>query len=77
MLQPTVTYLGDIVADLEHRVMGPDTAGGYVRVAEASYDEQACVTRVHFEPITIEAMAAGARFDAYGQCYFVPTEDLA
>lgn len=59
MLKPTLTYLGDHAESLVGRVMGPDTAGGFVRCVQADYDTTRDVTLARFEPALGEVVESG------------------
>lgn len=74
MLEPTLTYLGDLTEELEHRVMGPDTLGGFVRVVETSYDVEADLTYARYEPMDIETMRTEGRLNANGELIHIPAE---
>lgn len=59
MLAPRMTYLGDRTESLPGRVMGPDTAGGYLHCVKAEYEAELDVTRAWFEPALGEVVQIG------------------
>lgn len=70
MLEQRLKYRGNLVEELEDRVMGPDTAGGYLRVVEASYDFESDTTYARVEPVN--PAHTGFVLDHHGQARYVP-----
>lgn len=64
-----LTYVGNCADALYDRILGPDTAGGYLRVVEAAHDPELDLTRVRVAPL--EPDFTGWRFDAHGLPYYV------
>lgn len=74
-LEPRLTYVGDCARDLLWRILGPDTAGGYIRVTRAIYDPELNVTRASVEPVAIEWITEHLTRDEWRQLYLKPEFD--
>ncbi len=71
--EPHLTYHGNLVDDLLHRVLGPDEFNGYVVVAYASYDTLLNITDAYCRPLGPGEMSKVTVFE--GQRYLYPEAD--
>lgn len=72
MLEQVLKYRGDIRRDLLWRVLGPDQAGGHVRVVEVDYLPEFDTTTARVEPVTADWITEHLTVDEHRQMWALP-----